>query len=241
MTRRLAIAALLSATLAAAPALATPFGGDDGSANVPSDPGALKYEGKVGNLLAKFQKCVLKCHVNRAALKYPDDAGGMGETLEDGCENVCAQKYDAKATALGTAPDGASCVNTQSIRLLWVATLDAQSNQIFCDGTTPVVTGDDTTKIPSSPTILTCEKKLASIVANLLKCQAKCHLSRAKGKIADDTGEDTNCETSICVTAKYSPKTAALVGCPGCLNFATLASNSLANGDNNAGLVYCAP
>jgi hypothetical protein len=240
MTRRLAIAALLSATLAAAVALATPFGGDDGTANVPSDPGALKYEGKVGNLLAKFQKCVIKCHVNRAALKYPDDAMGMGETLEDGCESVCAQKYDAKATALGTAPDGATCVNTQSIRNLWVATLDAQSNQIFCDGTTPVVPGDDTTKIPSSPAILACEKKLASIVAKLLKCQAKCHLSRAKGKIADETGEES-CEDATCVTAKYSPATAALVGCPGCLNFATLASNSLANGDNNAGLVYCAP
>ena len=238
MTRRLAMAALLSATLTAAPALATPFGGDDGTANVPSDPGALKYEGKVGNLLAKFQKCVLKCHVSRAALKFPDDVNG--DTLEDGCENICAQKYDTKASALGTPPDGASCVNTQSIRQLWVGILDAQSSQVFCDGTTPVAPGDDTLKIPSSAVILVCEKKLASIVAKLLKCQAKCHLSRAKGKLADETAEE-GCENDVCVTAKYNAATAKLVGCPGCLDFATLASNTLANGDNNAGFVYCAP
>jgi len=238
MTRRLAMAALLSATLTAAPALATPFGGDDGTANVPSDAGALKYEGKVGNLLAKFQKCVLKCHVSRAALKFPDDVNG--DTLEDGCENVCAQKYDTKASALGTPPDGASCVNTISIRQLWVGILDAQSSQVFCEGTTPVAPGDDTLKIPSSAVILVCEKKLASIVAKLLKCQAKCHLSRAKGKLADDTAEES-CENDVCVTAKYNAATAKLVGCPGCLDFATLASNTLANGDNNAGFVYCAP
>ncbi len=238
MTRRLAIAAVLSATLTAAPALAAPFGGDDGTANVPSDAGALKYEGKVGNLLAKFQKCVLKCHVSRAALKFPDDVNG--DTLEDGCENICAQKYDTKASALGTPPDGASCVNTISIRQLWVGILDAQSSQVFCDGTTPVAPGDDTLKIPSSDVILVCEKKLASIVAKLLKCQAKCHLSRAKGKLADDTAEES-CENDVCVTAKYNAATAKLVGCPGCLNFATLASNTLANGDNNAGFVYCAP
>ena len=238
MTRRLAIAVLLSATLTAAPALATPFGGDDGTANVPSDPDALKYEGKVGSLLAKFQKCVMKCHVSRAALKFPDDVNG--DTLEDGCENVCAQKYDTKASALGTPPDGASCVNTISIRQLWVGILDAQSSQVFCEGTTPVAPGDDTLKIPSSAVILVCEKKLASIVAKLLKCQAKCHLSRAKGKLADDTAEES-CENDVCVTAKYNAATAKLVGCPGCLDFATLASNTLANGDNNAGFVYCAP
>ena len=143
-------------------------------------------------------------------------------------------------TALGTPPDGASCVNTISIRQLWVGILDAQSSQVFCDGTTPVAPGDDTLKIPSSDVILVCEKKLASIVAKLLKCQAKCHLSRAKGKLADDTAEES-CENDVCVTAKYNAATAKLVGCPGCLNFATLASNTLANGDNNAGFVYCAP
>ena len=232
------MAALLSVTLAAAPALATPFGGDDGTANVPADAGALKYEGKVGNLLAKFQKCVMKCHVNRATLKVPDDVNG--DTTEDGCEAACALKYDTKATALGTPPDGASCVNTISIRQLWVATLDAQSSQIFCEGTTPVAPGDDTLKIPDDSAFLSCEKKLASIVAKLLKCQAKCHLSRAKGKLADDTAEES-CENDVCVTAKYNAATAKLVGCPGCLDFATLASNTLANGDNNAGFVYCAP
>src|SRR6059058_5605282 len=107
MTRRLAMAALLSATLTAAPALATPFGGDDGTANVPADANALKYEGKVGTLLAKFQKCVLKC---------PDDVNG--DTNEDNCEAVCQTKYDTKASGLGTPPDGASCVNTISIRQL---------------------------------------------------------------------------------------------------------------------------
>ncbi len=131
-------------------------------------------------------------------------------------------------------------MNTISIRQLWVGILDAQSSQVFCEGTTPVAPGDDTLKIPDDPVVLTCEKKLASIVAKLLKCQAKCHLSRAKGKLADETAEES-CENDACVTAKYNAATAKLVGCPGCLDFATLASNTLANGDNNAGFVYCAP
>src|SRR5690349_21088670 len=134
MTRSLAIAALYVAALAAAPVLATPFGGDD-TGNVPSDPAALKYEIKIGNAVAKFNKCVFKCHVCRltSPTKCPDDVG------EDNCENVCAQKFDAKTNSTVLPPPvSATCVNPISTRNVWVAELDGDSNQVFCDGTTPV-------------------------------------------------------------------------------------------------------
>src|SRR2546427_672020 len=66
--------------------------------------------------------------------------------------------------------------------------------------------------------------------------QAKCHLLHAKGNLTDDTAEDS-CENDVCVTAKYAPATANLVGCPSCLNFTTLANNTLAKSDPNAGFV----
>ena len=239
MTRRLAIAVLLSA-LTTGPALAAPFGGDD-TGTIPSDPAALKYEGKIAKSVAKFNKCVFKCHVCRltSPTKCPDDVG------EDNCENVCAQKFDAKTNStVLPPPPSATCVNPVSIRNVWVAELDGDSNQVFCDGTTPSPAGDDTLNITTDPAALCCEKRVALIAAKLLKCQTKCHDSRARGKIVDETGEES-CENDLCVTAKYNgaiTSTIAKCGsCPPCFNSATLASNLLARGDQNNGLVYCAP
>jgi hypothetical protein len=230
MTRSLLLATVVAITLAAPPARATPFGGDD-TGNVPTDPADLNYEAKVGKLLAKFQKCVFKCHASRAAGKLVDDVN------EDNCEAVCQSKYDAKASALVPGPNS-GCVNTISIRNVWVANLDANSGQIYCEGTLPASPGDDTLKIPSTSTILKCEVKAGSFAAKLLKCQSKCHELEARGKLADDTAEE-DCENGC--LAKYNAGLLNLTGCDPCFNGATVASTLLALGDSNNSLVYCAP
>ena len=225
MTRYLALAGLLLWSLAPVAARAQgPFGGDD-TGFIPPDNATLKVEAKVGKNLAKFQKCVLKCHAGRAAGKFGDD------TTEDGCEGICQQKYDLKTPAGLPA-----CLNTIALRTLWESTLDSFNNQIYCAGTTPFG-GDDNGFIPPDTVILKCEEKVGANVAKLLKCQAKCHEKRAKGSFADDTAEEP-CETD-CKT-KYTAANSALVGCPPCLDTSTLGDNMLAQGDNNNGQVYCA-
>jgi hypothetical protein len=232
MTRCLVVVTLLAMTLVASPARAvTPFGGDD-TGNVPTDPGDLAYEAKVGKLVAKFQKCVFKCHAARAAGKLVDD------TNEDNCEGVCQSKYDLKASGLVPGPNS-GCVNTISVRNVWVSNLDANSGSVYCEGTTPVSPGDDTLKIPSTSTILKCEVKIGSIVAKLLKCQGKCHESRARGKLADATAEE-DCENNTCLV-KYNTAVGKVTGCDPCLDSATIASTMLSLGDSNNGLIYCAP
>ena len=231
MTRSLVLATLFAVTLAVPAARATPFGGDD-TGNVPTDPADLAYEAKVGKLIAKFQKCVFKCHASRAAGKLPDD------TNEDNCEGVCQSKYDAKATNLVPGPNS-GCVNTISLRNVWVAVLDANSNQVYCEGTTPGAPGDDTLKIPSNSTILKCETKVGKIAAKLLKCVGKCHESEARGKLADDTAED-DCETNGCL-AKFNAAMLKVTGCDPCTNATTISNSLISSADSNNLFVYCAP
>ncbi len=225
MTRYLGLGVFLLWSFASGAARAqTPFGGDD-TGFIPPDSATLKTEAKVGKNLAKFQKCVLKCHAGRAAGKFPDDM------TEDGCESICEQKYDLKAPS--PLPP---CLNTVALRNLWESLLDSFNSSIYCAGTTPFG-GDDTGFIPPDPVTLKCEEKVGVNVAKLLKCQSKCHLNRAKGKFASDTDEEP-CEMG-CKT-KYDAANTALAGCPLCLNASTLGDNMLSQGDNNNGQVYCA-
>jgi hypothetical protein len=234
MTRCLAIAALLVGTLAALPARAgTPFGGDD-AGTISSDPAAIKYENKVGKTLGKLNKCVLKCHVTRATGKKVTN-----DSEEDGCETTCGMKFETTVgKAAASAPASTLCLVPVSVENVWVALLDGNNSQIFCESTGTAFGGDDTGWLPSSSDVLKCQKKLSSIVAKLLQCQSKCHASQASGKITSSTDEDT-CETTC--TTKYNSSTGKLTGCPGCLNTATLATTLLAQGNSQNGLVYCAP
>jgi hypothetical protein len=80
----------------------------------------------------------------------------------------------------------------------------------------------------------------------LIACIAKCHDSRAAGKLADDTAEDA-CEKSLTTgkscTAKFAGTIAKLKGCPPCINGTTMASLASAVEallDANNGTIYCA-
>ena len=106
--------------------------------------------------------------------------------------------------------------------------------------------GDDTGLIPpaKSPTAK-CEAGAAKAAEKLNACIFKCHASRASGKLADDTAEDS-CENSLTTgkscTALFAASIAKLKGCPACINGTTMANlagltESLIDGNNST--VYC--
>ena len=118
---------------------------------------------------------------------------------------------------------------------LWVASARAQ---------TPFG-GDDTGFIPpaKSPTAK-CEAGAAKAAGKLIACIDKCHASRASGKLADDTAEDS-CEKTLVgksCAAKFTASIAKLSGCPSCINGTTMANlagltETVLDGNNAA--IYC--
>src|SRR5689334_1597907 len=55
--------------------------------------------------------------------------------------------------------------------------------------------GDDTGFVPPDKATLSCENSVAKAISKYSACVIKCHISRASGKLADDTAEDA-CETA---------------------------------------------
>ena len=119
---------------------------------------------------------------------------------------------------------------------LWVASARAQ---------TPFG-GDDTGIVPpaKSPTAK-CELGAGKAADKLIACIGKCHMSRASGKLADDTAEDS-CEKTLAgksCTAKFAASIAKLSGCPSCINGTTMGglaafAESILDASNS--MVYCA-
>ena len=120
-----------------------------------------------------------------------------------------------------------------SVGLLWVGTARAQ---------TPFG-GDDTGFVPPAANAK-CEAGAAKAVDKLIACILKCHASRASGKLADDTAEDS-CEKTLVgksCAAKFTGSIAKLSGCPACINGTTMANlagliESTLDGNNSA--IYC--
>src|SRR6516225_7744057 len=107
----------------------------------------------------------------------------------------------------------ASAVAALSVGLLWVGTARAQ---------TPFG-GDDTGFIPPA-TDAKCEAGAAKAQGKLIACILKCHASRASGKLADDTAEDS-CEKTLVgksCAALFAGAIAKLKGCPACINGTTM-------------------
>src|SRR6516225_4069733 len=120
-----------------------------------------------------------------------------------------------------------------SVGLLWVGTARAQ---------TPFG-GDDTGFVPPAANAK-CEAGAGKAVDKLIACIMKCHASRASGKLADDTAEDS-CEKTLVgksCTAKFAASIAKLSGCPACINGTTMGNlagltETVLDGNNSA--VYC--
>ena len=104
--------------------------------------------------------------------------------------------------------------------------------------------GDDTGFIPPAANAK-CEAGAAKAAGKLVACIMKCHASRASGKLADDTAEDS-CEKTLAgksCTAKFAASIAKLSGCPSCINGTTmggLAAFAESILDASNGMVYCA-
>ena len=105
--------------------------------------------------------------------------------------------------------------------------------------------GDDSGFIPPNAAVAKCEAGAAKAVGKLSACILKCHASRASGKLADDTAEDS-CEKTLVgksCTAKFAATIAKLSGCPSCINGTSMAgvaafAESILDASN--GMVYCA-
>jgi hypothetical protein len=105
--------------------------------------------------------------------------------------------------------------------------------------------GDDTGLIPPAKSATAkCEAGAAKVEGKLNSCIFKCHASRASGKLADDTAEDS-CEKTLAgksCAALFTLGISKLKGCPSCINGTTMASlASLTESliDINNSTIYC--
>src|SRR5262249_55064874 len=120
-----------------------------------------------------------------------------------------------------------------SVGLLWAGGARAQ---------TPFG-GDDTGFVPPAANAK-CEAGAAKAVDKLIACILKCHASRASGKLADDTAEDS-CEKTLVgksCTAKFAASISKLKGCDPSIDVTTMANHagmteSLLDGNNST--IYC--
>jgi hypothetical protein len=125
--------------------------------------------------------------------------------------------------------------------------IDAINGIVYCDTSsgTPFG-GDDTGDVPPAKSASAkCEAGAAKAEGKLIACIDKCHASRASGKLADDTAEDSREKTLVgkSCAAKFTLAISKLKGCPSCINGTTMANlagmtESLVDVNNAA--VYCA-
>jgi hypothetical protein len=107
--------------------------------------------------------------------------------------------------------------------------------------------GDDTGFIPPAKSpAAKCELRAAKAESKLVSCILKCHASRASGKLADETAEES-CEKTLAgkkksCAAKFAASIAKPSGCPSCINGTAMAgvaglTEALIDSKNN--VVYC--
>jgi len=231
--QKLRIVALASGvTLAAGIAVAiagTPFGGDD-MGTIPSDAPkgpVTKCESKVAKAAGKLVSAIIKCHGSRATGKFTDDTG------EDACESTALAKFQATKTT-----GCAACTSLAVLAAGIEQAVDSNNNAVACDSSGTPAGGDDTGFIPSDAPKgpeTKCEIGVGKSVGKLVASIIKCHISRAAGKLADDTAENA-CETTA--ISKFS--TTKTDGCPACLNLGNIATTTETNSDGVLnGVVWC--
>ena len=174
----------------------TPFGGDD-AGTIPSGKATLKCESSISKAVGTAVGCIGTCTLSRSSGKFPDD------TTEDNCEKTlagksCLEKFAAAAAKAQTGDPsmtGCGCVDVATLKTVIEADLDSMNNAVYCDTTsgTPFG-GDDTGDLPVAKSLTAkCEDGVNKLVGKAVACVIKCHISRASGKLADDTAEDA-CE-----------------------------------------------
>jgi len=120
MIQKIAIAAGFAVVLAAGYSFAgTPFGGDDTGFVPPVSPKSdtAKCEIKVARNVRKAIDCIIKCHIDRAALKTTDDTGEVNCETAD-VKKSCFAKYAKARDAILKKPCP-SCVDGTAQELLF--------------------------------------------------------------------------------------------------------------------------
>jgi hypothetical protein len=109
----------------------------------------------------------------------------------------------------------AACTNLAALGTAIEASLDSNNNKVACTTTGTPFGGDDTGNIPADAPkgpVTKCEGGVGKAVGKLVGYIVKCHISRATGKLTDDTAEDA-CES----TANTKFGTTKTTGCDACL------------------------
>ena len=207
----------------------TPFGGDDTGTIPPDAPKGpvTNCENGVGKAVGKLVGAIGKCTASEATGKLADNAA------EDTCEEAALAKFGAtKIAGCG------ACTNLGATATAFAALFEGNNDKVYCAPAGMPFGGDDTGNIPSDAPkgpITKCENGVNKAVGKLVVAIAKCHASRATGKLADDTAENA-CEGAA-LTKFGTTKTA---GCDPCTNLGTLGTfvETTVDGANN--LIYCA-
>ena len=201
-----------------------PWGGDDTGWLPPVGSAVNKCETNIGKQASKLVDKIGKCHAGRIAGKLADP------TAEDACTAALTTKFTTKVKTVGCD----ACTNLTLIAGVWDNVTDSAIGAILCGAGTPMG-GDDAGNIPAAPAAAKCAIGVVKAVGKLNGALAKCHISRATGKIASEAGEDV-CEAAA--LSKFTTKTKT-TGCDPCVNLGTLALMSEFQIDQGNSLTYC--
>jgi hypothetical protein len=232
---------VLGLLVAAAPALAAPgdpFGGDD-TGCVPSTKLDLGCAKKVGTLVYKLKRAVLKCHLTQAELAFKTGHSSPGfDNSEENCEvgnpsNSAKAKFDDKLAQYVTSGCSAALIaNANATRDAILAdqntagSFDELNGYFFCDSASGALIADTTGAdqdeagwIPNTPESFKCSvavvKAWSKLDGYVLKCHQKMAAYGFKGTTVFD---EESCESLA--LSKYDAAVNKYVGsgiCPPCL------------------------
>jgi hypothetical protein len=220
----------------------TPFGGDDAGFIPPAADATC--EAGLAKAADKLSACIDKCHASRASGKLADDIAE--DSCEFGLSMSCGGKFFGSFFRLKGCPKCISLTSMAHLAGTIESFLAGNNSAVYCDTSsgTPFG-GDDTGDIPTPKSASAkCEAGAAKAEGKLIACIDKCHASRASGKLADETAEDS-CEKTLVgksCAAKFTLAISKLKGCPACINGTTMANlagltETVLDGNNS--LIYC--
>jgi hypothetical protein len=253
--------------MAAAPALAAPgdpFGGDD-TGCVPSTKLGLSCAKKVGTVVFKLKRAVLKCHLTQAELAFKTGHSSPGfDNSEEHCEvgnpsNSAKAKFDEKIAQYAASGCSATVIanaNTTRDEILadqnTAGSLDELNGLFFCDSASGALIADTTGAdqdeggwIPNTPENFKCSVAVAKAWSKLDGYVLKCHQKMAAyGFKGTSVFDEESCESLA--LSKYSAAVNKYVSggiCPPCLasNGPALGPATVATADANLEDVYVCP
>jgi hypothetical protein len=264
-----ALALSLGCLLAGAPAFAAPgdsFGGDD-TGCVPSTKLGLGCAKKVGTLVFKLKRAVLKCQLTQAEQAFKTGHSSVGfDNANENCEvgnpsNSAKAKFDEKLALYQASGCSVTLIaNAQATRDLILAdqntagSLDQLNGVFFCDSTSGAFIADTTGAdqdeagwIPATPENYKCSIAVAKLWSKLDGYLLKCHQKLAAYGFKSVPFDDEDCETGLKgALTKYNQGVNKFITagiCPPCLvsGGPTLGTDTVAGADANLEDVYICP